>query len=165
MKNEIIINGNLINGRQGFAYICNSMRFSVLKADMDSVDSDKASDGYKTFGKVRVVWSHRGNEIHSVGELEVENGKWSIGGWGCTLKSRFGFSDMVESVEEANLPVIRKDDVVAVAMISKQCDFVWLSLYRVGKIDPHCMKMADLKPLTDEEMQEIKKDADAWCNR
>ena len=34
MKNDIKTAGNIIYGRQGWAYICNSLKFAVLKADL-----------------------------------------------------------------------------------------------------------------------------------
>ena len=162
MKNDIQINGNIIGGRQGWAYICNSMKFAVLKADMDK---EQEYDDYKTFGKVRVIWNYRGHENASVGTLEVENGKWSIGSWGCCLKAGFGFHDMVKSIEESNLQVIRKDDVIAVATFSNKIEFAWLSLFKVSSIDSNCTTMAELIPLNEDEMAEIKKDAERWCNR
>ena len=164
MANEIIINGNIIGGRQGWAYICNSMKFAVLKADMDK-KQEYGADGFSTFGDVRVIWNYRGHENASVGRLEANKGEWSIGGWGCCLKADFGFHDMMESIEESNLPVIRKDDVVAIALFSKDIQFASLTLFKVGKIDINCQTITRLTPLTDEEMQEIKKDADRWCNR
>lgn len=161
-RNDIQINGNVIGGRQGWAYICNSMKFAVLKADMDK---EQEYDDFKTFGQVRVIWNFRGHENSSEGTLEVEKGKWSIGSWGHCLKASFGFHDMMESIERANLPVIRKDDVVAVALHSKKFEFASLMLFKVGNIDINCQTVTRLTPLTDEEMQEIKKDADRWCNR
>lgn len=161
-KNDIQINGNVIGGRQGWAYICNSMKFAVLKADLEQ---DQEYDSFKTFGNVRVIWDYRGTDSCMTGTLEVENGKWSIGSWGCCIKADFGFHDMIESINDANLPVIRKDDVVAIAMYSDRIDFASLSLFRVGRIDINCQTVTRLTPLTDEEMQEIKKDADRWCNR
>ncbi len=164
MRNDIQINGNIIGGRQGWAYICNSMRFAVLKADMEK-EQEFGADGYSTFGDVRVIWNYKGEESTARGILECENGEWKIGGWGCCIHSQFGFSDMMESINEANNPVIRKDDIVAIALFSQKSKFAVLNLFKVGKIDINCQTITRLTPLTDEEMQEIKKDADKWCNR
>ena len=162
MKLDIQINGNYIGGRQGWAYICNSMRFAVLKADLEK---EQEYDDFKTFGNVKVIWNYRGEENGSVGTLEVSEGKWKIGGHGCCIKSSFGFSDMMDGIDNANLPIIRKDDIVAIAMYDKGNEIAILGLYRVGRIDINCMTMTSLTPLTDEEMQEVKKDAERWCNR
>lgn len=163
MKNDIQINGNIIGGRQGWAYICNSMKFAVLKANMDK---EQKYEDFKTFGNVRVAWNGlQGHELIAVGTLEVESGKWSIGGHGCCIKASFGFDDMVKSIEESNLQVIRKDDIIAVATFSNKIEFAWLSLFKVSSINSNCTTMAELIPLNEDEMAEIKKDAERWCNR
>ena len=162
MKNDIKIHGNIISGRQGWAYICNSMKFAVLKADMSK---EQEYEDYKRFDKVRVAKEYRNHELVHVGQLEVNKGKWSIGGWGCCISADFGFSDMMKSVEESNMQVVRKGDIVAIALIMSDIEFVSLMLFRAGAIDMNCMTMTDLTPLTDEEMQEVKEDAERWCNR
>jgi hypothetical protein len=162
MKIDIQINGNVIGGRQGWAYICNSMRFAVLKADLDKEQEYK---DFQTFGNVKVIWNYRGEENGANGTLEISDGKWKIGGHGCMLKASFGFSDMMDGIENANIPTVRKDDIVAIATYSKQYEVAVLSLFKVGRIDIHCTTMASLTPLTDEEMQAVKADAVRWCNR
>jgi hypothetical protein len=162
MKLDIQINGNVIDGRQGWAYICNSMRVPVLKADLDR---EQKESGFATFDEVRVIWEYRGHESGKTCTLECENGKWSLGSWGCCLKGDFTIEDRFESIKEASLPIVKKDQVVAIALHSKLNGFVILQLFKVGKIDINCMTVADLKPLTDEEMQEVKKDIERWCDR
>lgn len=163
MRNDIQIHGNIIGGRQGWAYICNSRSFAVLKADMDK---EQKYDDFKTFENVRVVWKGlRGDEIMAVGTLEVEKGNWKIGGHGCCIHAGFDFTDMIESIEESNLQVIRKGQIVAIALFSKKVEFASLMLFKIGSIDVNCITMADFIPLTDEEMQEVKADAEKWCNR
>lgn len=161
MRLDIKVNGNMIDGRQGWAYICNSMRFAVLKADMDK---EQKYDDFKTFGKVRVAYTHRGHESFITGRLEVESGKWMIGSWGCMLKGDFGFFDKVESIATANLQTIRKDDVVAISLYSVDHEIASLLLFKVGSIDSNCQTVTTLKPLTDEEMAQVKADAERWCN-
>ena len=158
---DIKVNGNIIGGRQGYAYICNSMKFAVLMADMDK---DQKYEDYQTFGKVRVAYTHRGHESFTVGTLEVEKGNWSIGSWGCCLHSQFGFTDMYESIQEANVPVIRKGDIVAIALHSKKIEFVSIMLFKVGAVDSNCQTVTRFIPLTDEEMENVKKDGNAWVN-
>lgn len=162
MKYDITVSGNLISGRQGFAYICNSGRFTVLKADTEKEQEYK---GYNQFEKVRVAWNHRNHETHSTGALVCENGNWSISGGGACLHSGFSFNDMLEDVSNAGLPILRCDDIVAVALISKKCEFIWLQLFKVGKVNPNCMTMATLTPLTDDEMKAVAEDAERWCDR
>lgn len=160
MANEIIINGNVIGGRQGWAYICNSMRFSVLKVDLDR---EQEYEDYKTFDYVRIVTEYRGKEIPHDGQLEISEGKWQIGGWGCGIHSQFGFGDMYNLINEANRQVLRQDSIIALATFSKDHKVATLSLYKLGKIDPFCQVISRLIPLSDEEMEQIKTDADRWC--
>lgn len=162
MKLDINVSGNFIGGRQGFAYICNSGKFSVLKADTDKEQEYK---GYNQFEKVRVAWNHRNQEIHSTGTLVCENGDWSISGGGACIHSGFSFHDRLEDIENANLPILKANDVVAIALLSKKHEFVLLQLYKVGRVNPNCMTMAKLTALTNDEMKEVVKDATEWCNR
>ncbi len=162
MKNDIKTAGNIIYGRQGWAYICNSLKFAVLKADMCK---EQEYDDFKTFGKVRVAKPYKNRELLGDGVLEVENGRWTIGGHGCCIKAGFGHSDMMKLIEAANTPLVRKDDVVAIAIYSNDIEFAELMLFKVKNIDLNCTVMATLIPLTDEEMQEVVKDANDWCNR
>lgn len=162
-KNDIQINGNVIGGRQGWAYVCNSMRFTILKVDLDR---EQEYDDYKTFDKVRVAEMRDGKiEYGMDGILECENGKWSIGGWGFGIHSSFGFHDMNELIERSNRQVVREGEIVALAFFSKTYEVATLSLYRIGKVDMFCQTIARLIPLTDEEMEQVKADADRWCNR
>lgn len=165
MNCDIRLFGNVIDGRQGWAYACNSGELTVLVAD---TEKHVADNGYTRFGKVRVVRPSTikgSRDIKVTGNLEVEGGKWSIGGHGCCLSSRFCFDDKAELIENANTPIVKAGDVVAIALINKSADLAALMLFKVGKIDTNCMVMADLTPLTEEEANEIKKKALEWCNR
>ncbi len=162
MKLDIKTVKNAIGGRQGIAYVCNSAKFAVLKADIDTPSEYK---DFRTFGNVRVEWTYKGQTSYTNGTLEVENGKWSIGGHGACLKADFGFSDIMELIDNANAPIIRTNDIVAIAVFSKENGFVMFNLFKVGRIDIHSITMATLTPLTVEEMEEVKNDAKRWCNR
>lgn len=161
MRDEIIISGNTIGGRQGFAYVCNSMKYPVLIAD---IDKHQGENGYCRFDTVRVVWNHRGKEMPVEGTLEVEDGKWSIGNGGCCLSASFTYSDMVESITNANAPVIREGQVIAVALKSDKAKHCWLMMFKVGKLDIHCTTMCELIDLTDDEMKEVVADAKRWLS-
>lgn len=163
MKYDITVSGNIIGGRQGFAYICNSGKFAVLKAD---VEKEQEYEGFNQFEEVKVERQTRSNNaLHAVGTLVCENAKWYITGGGACLHSSFGFSDMTSLVNNAQLPIVKENDIVAVALISKKCDFVWLNLYKVGRVDLNCITMATLTPLTEDEMNAVAKDAERWCDR
>jgi hypothetical protein len=162
MKNDITLNGNIIGGRQGFAYICNSRKYPVVKIDLEA---PQEYDDYKTFGKIRVLKSYKDRDLVVTSTVEYEKGEgFSLGGHGTCITSSFSFNDMEQLVEEANLQAVREGDIIALAMTLNSIKFMELALYRVGKVDIHCTTIANLIPLTDEEMKEVKADVDAWCN-
>jgi len=163
MKYDIDIVDNHIGGRQGFAYICNSMKFTVLEADMCK---EQKYNNYRTYASVRVATKYKNTEITAKGKLEFEDGKYFIGcNGGCCISSRFCFEDKLELVKNASLPVVRKDDIIAIAVYSKKINAIFLELYKVGKIDTNCMRLTNLIPLTDEEMEQVKMDAVRWLER
>lgn len=164
MKNkfDIQIKGNMIGGRQGWAYICNSLKYPVLKADMDA---PQEYEDYKTFSNVRLIYKIGDRDLPKVTELTVENGKWSLTSGGSMLKDSFSFSEMTDFLKVTDMQQVRENDIVVVAMFSNNVNFAWLQLFKVGKLDKHCIKMAELIPLTEEEMMEIEQDAYAWCER
>lgn len=159
---DIKVNGNMISGRQGWAYICNSQLYPVLNAEI----TESGDKEFRTFGAVRVSKRISGNrELVVAGRLEVENGNWSIGSSGTCLSASFNYNDMTELIENANAPVVKEGDVVAIAYNFTDMKFASLFLFKVGKIDTHCMTMANLIPLTEEEMEEIDRVARKWCDR
>lgn len=161
MKNDINVVNNMIGGRQGWAYICNSRRFEVLKADLDA---PQEYEDYQQYGDIRLVKTCKdGGEISHEGQLVCENGVYKITSGGCMLSGSFGFGDCMELIENANLPVLHEGDVVAVAKYSKYSHTALLSLYKVGKIDMFCQTMTRFTELTDDEMAQVAKDADRWC--
>lgn len=163
MSNDIQIASNIIDGRQGWAYICNSRRFSVFVIDLDKKHE---YEDFKQFGRCNVAYNsaHHG-ELTAHGTVEFSEGKWQIGGGGVGIHSGFDFSDRYELLENANTPTVKAGEVVALAFTSKVSAVSILNLFKVGKVDPHCMTIAKLTPLTDDEMKQVKIDADKWCNR
>lgn len=164
MKNEIIISSNIIGGRQGSAYICNSRRFRVFYIDLDM--PQRYAD-FKAFCPCKVVYSTRNHgELDVVGQIEFNENKWQIGGnGGVCLSADFGFDDISKMVTNAGLQTVREGETVALAFVSRSCRVATLNLFKVGRVDPHCMTIAQLIPLNDEEMEQIKIDADKWCVR
>ena len=145
-RNDIKTCLHSIGGRQGWAYICNSGKFPVIKADFST--PTKYDD--KTCS------------------LDYSEGEFSFGSGGCCLSARFGFDDALELVADANLPIIRPNDIVAIAKIVNKADgqAIVLEMFKLsGRIDINCMTVAKLEPLSDEEMKELVADAERWCNR
>lgn len=162
MTNDIKVVKNMIGGRQGWAYICNSMKFAVLKADLDA---PQEYPNYFEYGNVKVVTKARAGEreLAHEGQLVCEDGVYKITSGGCMLSGSFGFEDGMELIENANIPTMREGDIVAIARYSKQTRTALLLLYKVGKIDMFCQTMTRLTELTDDEMAQVAKDADRWC--
>lgn len=161
-KFDIQVKGNMISGRQGWAYICNSLKYPVLQADMDA---PQEYEDYKEFTSVRLIYKFGNRDMPKVTKLAVENGKWSLNSGGSMLKDSFDFAEMTYLLRTTSMPQVRQDDIVAIALFSKSLDFAWLQLFKLGKIDKNCIKMAELIPLTKEEMVDVEQDAYAWCNR
>jgi|GEM_PF-2456608 len=162
-KYDIVAFGNNLTGRQGYAYTCNSMKYPVLLANLDK-EQEYKEDGYNVFGNVGVIWSYRNKEHFEVGELICDKGTWGVTGGGACLSSRFTFGDMMSLSIGANAPRIREGQIVVVSMYSKEKEFVINSFFKVGRVDIHCIRKCNFIPLTDEEMIEICKDAERWCN-
>ena len=164
MKYDIQVKNNSIGGRQGWAYVCNSGEIAVLKANLDS---KQEYDDFKTYGKVRVVWNYRGREHFKPTTLEWNachgDARWELGSGGCCLSGSFGLSDALDMIEETQTPIVRAGQIVAIASYSSQTAYI--QLYRVSdRIDVNCQTVATFKPLTDEEMNEVKQNAVKWLN-
>lgn len=161
MKYDIKVIGNAIGGRQGWAYILNSGEIPVLRADMDA---PQEYDAYKTYGTVRVAWNHRNRELFHETTLANDDGKWKLVSGACFLSASFGYEDFMECLEGSQAPVVRKGGVVAIATYSNASRTACTKLYKVGRVDINCMTCANLTPLTDEEMQEVVKNANKWLD-
>lgn len=155
---DIITNGNLISGRQGWAYICNSGEVKVLTADMEKAQE---YDTFEKFGKARII-NHRGNAYTCTLERSKENEKWKwkFGRGGTCIHNSFGYSDAMELVENAQLAKIEEGDIVAIAKHTS--DKVALELFRLSRVNSGCMTVATLKELDEEEMIEVGRAATRW---
>jgi len=153
---------NNIGGRQGWAYICNSHEIPVLSADADL--PQEFSD-YKEFKTVSVKYNWRGKESVKYGTLSWESGKWRIHGSSCCISASFGMSDILELINNAQAPVIEKDQIVAVTYFSSKNSLASILLFRVGSVDSLSTVICDLIPLTDEEMKTVVEAAERWCDR
>lgn len=160
---DIRVEGNMIGGRQGWAYICNSGKFAVMKSDRTVKQEYEDYQTWESAG-VRIAWNYRGKEHYDDAFLawSKEIGGYEFTGSGAMIKSDFGMNDAIKMVNRANNPVVRENDVVAIAVVDEKS--AYLALYRVKNINIHCYTKALLKPLTEDDMQEIKKNANDWCN-
>lgn len=159
MKLDIVKSGNMVGGRQGWAYVCNSGKFPVLMVDLKKPQD---YDEYKTYGKVRVAYAHRGEESRITATLAWNKGRWELASGGCCLSASFGVADAIELLENANAPFVKEGSIVAVGMYG---DTAILGMFKVGKFDRNCVTVSTLEPLTDEEMKAWEQDAIKWCMR
>ena len=163
-KFEIIASGNFIGGRQGYAYILNSLKFPVIDIDLDT---ESEYGCYCEYSKVRVLWSYGFKEYGKTTTVahSTENGKdvWELTSGGACLSAHFGYSDLMELIDDAKAPIVKQGEVVALACHSEKAKKAFVQLFRVGRVDIHCITTATLNPLTDEEMAEVVKDAEFWC--
>lgn len=156
---DVKIGGNIISGRQGLAYVYNSGNFKNVAADVD-MEQEYREQMYLQFGKVNVQAANR--DYKKDGTLVCDNGEWKITGGGCCLSARFGYYDIMELLENSMLVNIKAGDLVAITMYSKKDEYTLTTLFRLSSVDYNCMTLAKLIPLTDEEMEQIKKDVIAW---
>ena len=163
-KFDITVSGNCIGGRQGYAYILNSMQMPVIDVDLDK---EQEYTTYHTYGKVKALWSRNYTQYGMVAELALntEGGKekWELTQGGCCLKASFGYSDLRELMSEANLPRVKSGEWVALASHSDNNHIGFVRLFKVGRVDIHCQTVAELEPLTDEEMNTVLMSAETWC--
>ena len=165
-KWDITTKKNEIGGRQGWAYICNSMAFEVIKIDCDTKSEYEDYIPYDT--KVRVARQYKDGTISTIetGIAYCADKDEFILGCGCIgISSRFSFYDMMELIDNANLPVVHENQVIALGKYSKRLGMAQLHLYKVGNVDTHCSTVAKLIPLNDEEMADVVKNAERWCDR
>lgn len=163
-KNEINVVANMVSGRQGWAYVCNSGEFPVIEVDLTL---PQEYETYFLYGKVRLAWEHRGHELYQTCTVahNTEDGKdeWELTSGGACLSGSFTYGDAINLMKNAQLPIVRKNQVVAV--ITHNASYAFISLVKVTRVDINCTTNAVLEPLSDEEMAEFVKDANAWCNR
>lgn len=161
-KFDIKVAGNIIGGRQGWAYICNSNKYQVIKVNLDK---EQEYESYQRFDDVRVITNRGGRELLTTARLVRDAGKFKLTSWGTCISSSFGFEDAMELVEGANMPKVHEGEIVALALYSKDMKAIVLQLYKIGKTDIFCQTVARLNELTDDEMAEVAKEADNWCRR
>ena len=163
-KYDITVAGNSIGGRQGWAYIGNSGEVVVLKADLDKPQEYKE---YQEFCNARVAWNYNNSESYKPCTLAHNScyGEpyWELTSGGCGISAHFGYHDAMELINNAQMPIIKADSVVAIAKYTSKT--VGVSLYKLGRVDIHCQTVAKLIPLNEEEMNEVVRKINVWLNR
>ena len=160
---DIVVSGNFIGGRQGYAYIFNSGKIKSVKCDLDK---KQEYDSFHTYDKIKVAIETKSHGVMDhVGTVEWNNGKWEIGQSGCCISSHFGFHDAMEMADNANLPIVMKGQIVALFQYSDSKRTCKIELCKVDHVNEFCTTLAGLRPLTDDEMQEVVQDVNNWVTR
>ncbi len=159
-KADVRTAGNMIEGRQGWAYVCNSGNIVVLEADMDQ---EQKYEDLQIFGPVKVGYTHRGFNGYVEATLKANNSAWYLGSSGAMLAKDFTFYDQLDCIKFANYPKVEEGSIVAVAMYSKKSTIATLALFKAGKVDVGCMTVANLIPLNEEEMKQVENDVIKWA--
>lgn len=156
---DVTTEDNTIRGRQGLAYVFNSGEIKSVKID---IDKPQQYHDYKEYENIKVHQERKTYSLNAVGTVSWEEGRWIITGGGYGISSRFGFEDIMEMADNANLPIVGNNDIVALLIYSKTKRFAQVNLMKVQNIDIHCTVVANLVPLNDEEMAQVVKNVYRW---
>lgn len=156
MKNDIRISGNIIGGRQGVAYIRNSGKFPVIEINLDVPSAE--------YGEVRFETIRGGRTAYVTGTVCAEDGSLFATCYGSSIKASSGYDDLAEMIHESSLPKIRENEPVAIVMHSPSGRYGQIALYKVPKVNTRCSVIATFEVLNENEMAQIRQDAEAWCN-
>ena len=150
---------NIITERHEIGITMNLGKYPVIGLDMDNKPY-KEHDNFIIGSKVRVAWDRKDPKwegMTSRCELMVDEGKYHLNSHGCCLSAKFTVNDFIEDVENANTPLVHKEQIVAVAHYSKSNGVKFLRMMKVSpRIDTQCMTVATLEDLNDEEMKEVR---------
>jgi hypothetical protein len=177
MKFDIRTVENTVVGRNLWAYICNSGNFNVLRVERYYRFGMYIAET-KCNGKIRVLYKSgvTKHELPIDTTLELNDGEFMLCSGGCCVTSSFSDEDKHDMACYSNAPRLKAGSVVGIADFTYEpvgpVDCVIykddaiskseLKLYKVGKVDPHCMVVAKLIPLDAEEMADIKANAKRW---
>lgn len=134
--------------RQELAQYVNIKKVPCVSINLDPIlDLDNKEWLYAEGGKVRCAYdAGRYGELNTEGNIYCEKGKWYISGNGVCIHSGTGIykHESLETIEWANSPLVHEgDEIVVIGYFSKveQC---FAYVFKVGKIDPHCMTVCEL---------------------
>lgn len=97
--------------RTEIAMAMNLGKYPVVKLDLeDEITVAGTLAGFRG-SKVRVPWNYGGQTYYTVCTLNywIEENKISLMSEGATLSARFGYNDVMEMFENANTPVLDKN--------------------------------------------------------
>lgn len=150
----------IIKERQAIAAVTNFGKYPVIGLDLDKDSSDKFGS-YIIGSNVRVAWDREGKKwegMTSRCQLVIENGRYCIDTSGAFLTADFTVNDFVEDIENANTPLIHREQIVSVAHYSKERGEKYVRMMKVApRINTTCMEVTHLEDLDPEEEKEVNK--------
>ena len=160
-----------LTDRQEIAYAMNFGKFPVLTLNRENRPfADISPDSDYCHGcKCRVAWDskeprYEGMTTH--GHVYMEDGKYRISGSGACLHASFGYTDVIDMVEEAHATVVHKGQTVILIEDFPSLKICVVRVFNVSKrIDIHCSTVASLEALTEEEWKEWKNNYKNWKRR
>lgn len=150
----------IITQRNELAAVMNFDEFPVLTLDFDAPLPFPDSPNFRKGCDVRVAWDKqepRYKGMTSRTTLTISDNEYSLSGHGACLKADFSVLDVIENARWSNAPVVHKDQIVAVVHYSKSKNVWFAQMMKVSHwIDPHCMTVARLENVNDEEKKWIQ---------
>ena len=144
-----------IKERTQIAKALNFGKYPVLDLDIEKpikVVGDKISGYYGC--KVRVPWNYQGETVYEVCDLKYwkDQDKLELSCGGCCFKAGFGYSDVMEMLENANAPIVDKGQEFILVVHDRSTAEVFLMKMTDYK-DIHCQTVLE----TDESLAEVIK--------
>lgn len=159
-----MIKGGYLVDRQEIAYAMNFGLYPVLGLNRENRPFE--GDDYCTGDRCRVAWDRKEARYEGMtthGHVYMENGKCGISNSASCLSASFGYSDVMEDLEEAKAQVVHKGQMVVLVEnypSEKKCTVAVMKVSE--RIDIHCMKVASIERLTDEEVVAWNKEFKQW---
>lgn len=144
-----------ITKRTEIAKAINFGKYPVLRLDVTNKLGYDENDehGFCEGDKVRVAFQTKNyGELYTHGNIYREDGKIAISGNATCISSSFGYHDVIEMAEWANTPLIHAGQEVVVVLYNPEIKACIVQLMKVSdRIDPHCMTVAVLEEIDEEE--------------
>ena len=159
-----MIDNRYLTDRHEIAYAMNTFKFPVLSLNRENRPYENSD--FCTGCRCRVAWDDKNPryaDMATHGQVYMENGKYGISGEGACLSASFGYTDVMESLREANAPVVHKNQLVVLVEDFPSKEMCYVSVMKVSKwIDIHCSTVAHLEVLTTEEAAEWAENYKTW---
>ena len=162
-----MVSKRYLKDRHEIAYAMNFRKFPVLSLNRENrpyEDSD-----YCTGCRCRVAWDDKNPryaDMTTHGNVYFEDGKYGISGDSTCLSASFGYTDVMRMLVEANAPIVHKNQLVVLVEDFPSNGSCYVSVMKVSNwIDIHCMTVARLELLSEEDTQKWEEDYKVWYRK